>query len=310
MTTLATLSSLANEINAVHERCISAAADAVTGAIEVGRLLSDAKAQLGHGEWSRWVDENCQFKMRQAQSYMTAFRNRDQLGANTQRASHLSLRGALKALESTEVSEPEPESKPAPSADDDEDHIRYLARNWWDDSACYVLMFTAAGWTPAAIAERLARPLGEVEAILNPQPPVRFNTAANGLALDCYTEDLADRYESQVAADIEGSLARAYEKAVRHCEADGFGEHKAALEAGHRRHQRRHDAIAARGELFDLIGQSDAMTVLWLCSTTDSRFAIRCAAGDDDDAAMGPLGAMFDQMMGLYRAAKAQSAPG
>jgi len=48
-------------------------------ALEVGRLLKEQKAELGHGEWLPWLKENVSFNVRTAQRYMNLHENRDRL---------------------------------------------------------------------------------------------------------------------------------------------------------------------------------------------------------------------------------------
>jgi hypothetical protein len=74
------LSELAGRILAEHDACIASARDAVTRAIEVGRLLTEAKEQVRWGQWGAWVCDHCSFSVVQARTYMIAFRNRDALG--------------------------------------------------------------------------------------------------------------------------------------------------------------------------------------------------------------------------------------
>jgi hypothetical protein len=98
----APLSDLAGQINAEHAACLASARDAVTRAIEVGRLLASAKGQVRHGEWAGWVEANCTFGLRQAQSYMRAHHNRAELEEQMRSgASHLTgLHSAVAALAS------------------------------------------------------------------------------------------------------------------------------------------------------------------------------------------------------------------
>jgi hypothetical protein len=48
----------------------------VKNAIEIGRLLTDQKASLAHGEWIPWVESNLSFGDRQARRYMRIYENR------------------------------------------------------------------------------------------------------------------------------------------------------------------------------------------------------------------------------------------
>ena len=46
-------------------------------AIEIGRLLAEKKEELGHGEFTPWVNENLPFTTRTAQNYMRLFNKRE-----------------------------------------------------------------------------------------------------------------------------------------------------------------------------------------------------------------------------------------
>jgi hypothetical protein len=112
-TDLSPLPELARRINAEHAACLDAAQTAVGKAMEVGRLLSEAKGQVRHGEWAGWVEQNCTFGIRQAQNYMRVHQNRDAIeGEMRNGASHLaSLRGAIGALTEPSSGDPEPMSE-------------------------------------------------------------------------------------------------------------------------------------------------------------------------------------------------------
>lgn len=43
-----------------------------TGIIEIGKRLIEAKSQLPHGEWGKWLEEKVEFKERTAQRFMQA----------------------------------------------------------------------------------------------------------------------------------------------------------------------------------------------------------------------------------------------
>ena len=100
MTLQRTLPDLAKQINAGHATCLESARDTITGAIEVGRLLVEAKDQVRHGEWAAWVEAHCEFGIRQAQNYMRTYQNRERLEAQMRNGdSHLtSLRNAVAML--------------------------------------------------------------------------------------------------------------------------------------------------------------------------------------------------------------------
>jgi ABC-type sulfate/molybdate transport systems ATPase subunit len=70
---------LAAEINTEHGKFRSAFKATYQHALKVGFLLSEAKAEVGHGNWLPWVAENCAFSMRTAQTYMRIAKNRDRV---------------------------------------------------------------------------------------------------------------------------------------------------------------------------------------------------------------------------------------
>ena len=65
--------SLAERINAAHERCLVALNDGLDHAREVGLLLSEAKEEVPHGQFQAWVTENCTFSHRAARNYLRVF---------------------------------------------------------------------------------------------------------------------------------------------------------------------------------------------------------------------------------------------
>ena len=73
------LGKLAEEINAEHQAFRRAFKATYRSALRAGDLLSEAKAQAGHGSWGAWVEENCEFSMRTAQVYMRLANNREEV---------------------------------------------------------------------------------------------------------------------------------------------------------------------------------------------------------------------------------------
>lgn len=64
------INALANEVNQLHAQACSSAAEAVTYAMEAGKLLQTAKASLAHGQFTTWIRNNLRVSVRQAQRYM------------------------------------------------------------------------------------------------------------------------------------------------------------------------------------------------------------------------------------------------
>jgi hypothetical protein len=103
------LPELASQINAEHLACLDAACNAVVRATEVGRLLTEAKELVGHGEWIPWVEANCVFGDRQARKYMRVYSMREQIGT---RSSDFNLNSVLAALSDSDDDQPGPPDLP------------------------------------------------------------------------------------------------------------------------------------------------------------------------------------------------------
>jgi hypothetical protein len=72
-----TTDAVAKQLNELHASIERKLKSTVTDAIEAGRLLSEKKAELPHGEFLPWLKENCAFSERTAQNYTRLFRYRD-----------------------------------------------------------------------------------------------------------------------------------------------------------------------------------------------------------------------------------------
>lgn len=92
------LTKLAERVNQAHRQCQAAARSAVEHALEAGRSLIEAKAQVQHGQWLPWLTESCQCSERMAQNYMRIAREWPSLDSKTKRVADLSLRDGLKLL--------------------------------------------------------------------------------------------------------------------------------------------------------------------------------------------------------------------
>jgi hypothetical protein len=82
---------LAAEITRLHELAVASFRTSLDHALKAGELLTEAKAQLRHGEWLPWLAEHVDCSERTAQAYM-------QLAANPQAAAHLTIEDALHAI--------------------------------------------------------------------------------------------------------------------------------------------------------------------------------------------------------------------
>jgi hypothetical protein len=251
-----TLPALAERINVAHEQCLALAKGAVLGFIEVGRLLVEAKGQVQHGEWAGWIEANCIFGIREAQRYMRAYDHREALEEQMRHGmSHLTgLGSAMEALSLPVAKAPEggPDSGPkrVPITEVSPEDRHWLCAQWWDVRAHYTMMLDAAGWDAGDIADFLGRPTEDIEAILDPQLPVRlFDVWEDGCCLvNDHTESQApEHYRDCVAYVIDGWLTKACWAAGIECERDGFGEVGPILRDRERQYRRRREMAERRG---------------------------------------------------------------
>jgi hypothetical protein len=99
---------LAERIEAEHQAAIGAARTAIEHAVECGKLLLKAKAQVGHGGWLAWLEAHT--SARQSQRYMRLASAA--IEGKYDATSHLTIEGALAAIAAPK--EPEPETPPVP----------------------------------------------------------------------------------------------------------------------------------------------------------------------------------------------------
>jgi hypothetical protein len=85
------LADLAARIKAEHKASSESLRDSVAHATACGKLLIEAKAQLGHGQWLPWLRTHCGMSARTAQIYMQLAK----LDPNAQRVADLPLRRAV-----------------------------------------------------------------------------------------------------------------------------------------------------------------------------------------------------------------------
>jgi hypothetical protein len=285
------LPDLAERINHEHAACIAAATDAIGRAIEVGRLLTQAKAQIEHGQWGAWVEANCTFGARQASSYMRVYDRRDQIGSA---ASDLgSLRGALAALtppmESTSSEELAGGHRFSRIMDNDTESRRRLFEQWWDVRATFALMLDAVGWDVEEIASFLVRPIEDVQAILEPRLPTRFDSWENGLWLldkSKAPSQLVSAYQALAEYKVELWMELACDSAQWRCSHEGFPLAVPVLAAEARRHRRLREAAhrLMPGLYTPLVADPEVDSALWACASYyDARHAVRLAVAFDQD---------------------------
>ena len=94
------LADLATRIKSLHAQVLDAGKNVVRKAIEAGVALIEAKRQVGHGNWLKWLKENCELSERTAEVYMTCARNRQKLEPKIAAAANMTLGEALRPIPS------------------------------------------------------------------------------------------------------------------------------------------------------------------------------------------------------------------
>ena len=93
---------LATRIKSLHAQVIDAGKNVVRKAIDAGVALIEAKRQVEHGQWLRWLKDNCELSERTAEVYMTCARNRQRLEAIIAAAANMTLAAALREIKPTQ----------------------------------------------------------------------------------------------------------------------------------------------------------------------------------------------------------------
>ena len=95
------LADLATRIKSLHAQVLDSGKNVVRKAIEAGVALIDAKRQVGHGNWLRWLKENCELSERTSEVYMECARNRQKLESKIATAANMTLHQALREIKPT-----------------------------------------------------------------------------------------------------------------------------------------------------------------------------------------------------------------
>ena len=101
------LAFLPAQINAAVGEAEGHANMAVQAALKAGALLNHAKTLVPHGEWERWLTDNCAVAVRTAQAYMRLASKLPALPpAEAQRVADLPLREAIAAISTAPTAPP------------------------------------------------------------------------------------------------------------------------------------------------------------------------------------------------------------
>ena len=107
--TAPSLDDLAQRIKTEHQDIIRAKRNIVERAMKIGDWLKEAKATLGHGNFTTWRERNCELSARTATNYMRLADNRAKIEENLKSAKiadlTLTLDEAMRIVAAEEVTE-------------------------------------------------------------------------------------------------------------------------------------------------------------------------------------------------------------
>lgn len=89
---------IAAQINSHHDACQQSGSIALNHAMEVGRLLEQARRSCKHGEWGEWLNKNCKFAPRTAQQYVRLWKSREQIEQMRMDGAYLPITAARKQI--------------------------------------------------------------------------------------------------------------------------------------------------------------------------------------------------------------------
>jgi N6-adenosine-specific RNA methylase IME4 len=201
------LSKLALQINEAHRRFEQSMRGSLELAVEAGEKLSAVRQSLPHGQWLPWLKQHFSGSVRHAQNYMAMFSRRAEIESNTQRASHLSLRSAVKLLTKSKngqtratTPKPEPQTEPETVSEPDvpDDLIDGEVVSIVDSAPLAAL--AAAEAAQASIADpefHEAEPLEQMAAAgkkfgtIYADPPWRYGNQATRASTDNHYETMS-----------------------------------------------------------------------------------------------------------------------
>jgi hypothetical protein len=93
------LSDLAASIKSEHAAIVESTRNIVGRAIKIGQDLLKAKEQVGHGNFLKWVKDNCDLTDKTAERYMKLAANQAKLKDKIETISNLTLKEAERVID-------------------------------------------------------------------------------------------------------------------------------------------------------------------------------------------------------------------
>ena len=206
---------VAAEINRLHNGIVGALRNTVTDAIEIGRLLTEHKASLEHGEWMPWLEANVSFDDRTARRYASLFENRDKLDtvSNLNDAYRLlsKPRGPKPVLDSPKLVPSTPTAAPseAPIIEVEAEIVSEKqaplplhpgdAPIDWSEQSPMVIVKCIQGLLNTAVKDAIARKQPDAEIVI--EVPAQYDWS------DDHNDESFDKFRNEVTTAFAPALA-------------------------------------------------------------------------------------------------------
>lgn len=169
MGNITNLSALAERINQQHRLVVEALKKTLGHAKMAGELLVEAKSLVSHGQWGRWLQENCPgISDRTARNYMRIAKNFEGLPEGV-----VGVREAIAYLSEPKTATVSDLSKVAKPWDEDE-RFKWRCAEWPDYWKMNVYLMMALGLRPVEVAEKTGVTLAQVRRAIAPEFPFRW----------------------------------------------------------------------------------------------------------------------------------------
>ncbi|MGR9158570.1 DUF3102 domain-containing protein [Rhizobium leguminosarum] len=90
---------LAASIKTEHDECLAAMRQSLIHALAAGDMLVEAKSLVEHGQWLRWLADNCAMPKRTAQLYMRLAKHRELIESKSADVALLTIQAAVELVD-------------------------------------------------------------------------------------------------------------------------------------------------------------------------------------------------------------------
>lgn len=202
-------------------------AQTVSNILEIGRRLTEAKAQLGHGQWLEWLEKGVEFSPQTANRFMQLSR---EYGANPSPVRDLPYTKLL-ALLAVPAEEREAFIEAAHEVNGEQKTVAEMSRRELeqairerDEARRIARVNEEASLAAAAEKARLSRKLDELQGQLN-------QAQARGESLSGHNRTLADKVRALESRPVEVAVAEPPAERIAELRREGYEQARAELAA-------------------------------------------------------------------------------